>query len=121
LQDRDVFTEPFVFGFEPLDLGMLGRSDTVTIASVHLGLVDPFSERFTPDTALLRDRADRSPFRGVFGLMCKHEPDRSFFHGSISFLSHQKYLPLKQSGRKPRTVQRQQYGSDAGQADPRRS
>lgn len=63
LADRDVFTEPFVSALS-LDLFLLlGRSDTVTIASVPLNLDD--CSGVSPSTALLRDRADRSPFRGV--------------------------------------------------------
>ncbi len=67
---------------------MLGRGDALPVAGVHLDLVDPFAKRFTPDTALFRDRADRGPFRWVFGLVFKHKPDRAFFHGRVSFLGH---------------------------------
>lgn len=68
LQNRDVFTEPFILSIEPFNLRMLSRCDTVTDNSVYLRLVHPFSKRFTPNTALLRDRTDRGPFLEVFRL-----------------------------------------------------
>ncbi|GEM_PF-6871081 len=59
-------------GLHPL--GHLGRHSG-PLASVDLGLFDPFQQRLRHAADLPRDRLDGRPSRGMFVFIVEHQPD----------------------------------------------
>ena len=58
LEHCNIFTKPFVLGFQPFDLGELSAGVAFAFTGIDIGLTHPTPQRFSTDAFLTCDRDD---------------------------------------------------------------